>query len=443
MNMPKVLILNQPFTTDTGGGITLSNLIRGWDKDKLAVACSGYELQTNIDLSLCDQYYQLGEKEHKWVFPFNLIKRKYPSGPIQLKITASKGNGVETTPVSKLRVKLIMNVFYPVLEYLGLFHAASTYRLSPEFCQWMDEFKPDVIYAQASDRGTIAFCNAVQAYLQKKMVFHMMDDWPTVISSRGLLKNYWRQKIDAEFRGLLSKTSTFLSISDYMAEEYEQRYGKQSLAFHNPINIEFWKQFQRTDYFLNQQVCILYAGRIGLGIQDSLMTIAKTIERLNAEMNVSIQFVIQTSEAPEWINNYSCVLHRKYVAYQDLPRMFAEADFLILPYDFSPKASKYIKYSMPTKASEYMASGTPIIIFAPEDTALVRYAQAENWAAVVTENKMESLSQSLQYLIQNEPARKTLAEAAKNIAESRHSVQEVSGAFKDLICSEVEHGAHY
>lgn len=442
MSLPKVLILNQPFTTNTGGGITLSNLMRGWDADKLAVACSGYELQEKIDHSFGAQYYQLGEKEHKWMFPFSLIKRKYPSGPVSLQPSEAQ-EAPPSAPASKLRVKLIMNVFYPLLEYLGVFHAASTYQLSPEFCAWMDEFEPDLIYAQASDRGSIAFCIAVQAYLQKKMIFHMMDDWPTVISSKGLLKNYWRRRIDQEFRELLAQSEIFLSISDYMAEEYARRYGKNSQAFHNPINTEFWQQYQRSEYTYGQEMTLLYAGRVGLGIQESLQTIAEAVQKLNQELNLGMKFVLQTAEAPAWASNYTCVQHRKYVAYQDLPRVFAEANFLILPYDFSPKANQYIKYSMPTKASEYMASGTPIIIFAPEDTALVRYAQAQDWAAVVTENRIEYLCQTLKRLIQDQSYRTHFANNAKALAKSRHDVQQVSRNFKDvLLCAAERQTVH-
>ena len=48
MALPKVLILGQPFNNDTGGGITLSNLFNGWDRDKLAVTCLGYLLLDTI-----------------------------------------------------------------------------------------------------------------------------------------------------------------------------------------------------------------------------------------------------------------------------------------------------------------------------------------------------------------------------------------------------------
>ena len=76
MSLPKVLILNQPFVSDTGGGITLSNLFTGWDKEKLAVVCLGYILNSSLDPTPCDNYYQLGHEERKWMFPLNMVSRK-------------------------------------------------------------------------------------------------------------------------------------------------------------------------------------------------------------------------------------------------------------------------------------------------------------------------------------------------------------------------------
>src|ERR1700733_14025134 len=80
--LPKVLIINQPFNNYTGGGITLSNLFSGWDKDKIAVVCYHYLLD-NVDTSVCDTYYQLGHKEYKLIFPFSFFKRKQYSGMLK------------------------------------------------------------------------------------------------------------------------------------------------------------------------------------------------------------------------------------------------------------------------------------------------------------------------------------------------------------------------
>lgn len=101
----------------------------------------------------------------------------------------------------------------------------------------------------------------------------------------------------------------------------------------------------------------------------------------------------------DWMENFECVSYREPVPYAELPHKFGEADILYLPYDFSEKSLRFIRYSMPTKASEYMVSGTPVLIFAPSDTALARYAEEYRWAKVVTENNLDSLKEALLVLL--------------------------------------------
>lgn len=430
ISKPKVLILNQPFVLNSGGGVTLSNLLAAWPKNKLAVACLGHLLEGKLDREICDNYYQIGQLEYKWVFPFNLVNRKYPSGPVELKETQITTVGVKK---SSFRVKFIMDYFFPFLEYMGILHSLSKMELSDSFKKWLDELAPDVIYAQAPTRQTLNLCIAVQEYLNIPLIYHVMDDWPSTIGQKGFLKKFWQKTIHKEFMDLLNRSSALMSISDYMSKAYMERYGQTFTPFHNPIDVKFWKQYQRQSYHVPDNPQILYAGRIGLGIQQSLETIALAIDRVNDATLANIALVIQTGSQPDWIDKYQCTEYRSFVAYEELPRVFAEADLLVLPYDFSVEANQFIKYSMPTKAPEYMASGTPILIFSPEDTAIVRYAQAYGWAEVVTENDMNVLAKSIQKMILDESHRIKIAEKGIAIAEDRHDAEMVSKQFQDII----------
>ncbi|HEY5587813.1 MAG TPA: glycosyltransferase [Candidatus Paceibacterota bacterium] len=432
MSLPKVLIIGQPFNNDTGGGITLSNLFNGWDRDKLAVACSGYSLHDNIDTEVCNTYYQLGYKEQKWRFPFNYLQRKYSSGLIKF-----DGKTIQNLTItkSKLRVKIIMDFFIPFLKYIGLIHYIYKTGLSVDFCNWLDDFNPDVIYDQTAFRDDILFCISVHSYLKKPLIFHMMDDWPSTISYKGLFKKYWQNKIDHEFRDLLNRAAVLMSISEEMSNEYKIRYNKDFIPFHNTIDIDFWQKHQRNNYELNESPTILYAGRVGLGIEKSLELFAKAIQRVNEELEISIKFILQTQEKPLWVKNYKNVVYNNFVPYNDLPKIFSETDFLLLPYDFSPLSIKYIRYSMPTKAPEYMVSGTPIIIFAPEVTAIVKYAKKYEWAEVITENNISEISGAIKHLIESKELRQYIAQNAIKIAEKNHNSIEVTDNFKEVICS--------
>ena len=433
MSLPKVLIISQPFNNDTGGGITLSNLFAGWDSDKLAVVCSGHVLESNIDTSICRNYYQIGSEEDKWAFPLSLLKRKYASGPLKL---GERKIQNFTIPKSKTRVRLIMKYLLPFLEYTGIYHVARKTTLSPQLCKWLDAFKPDVIYAQAGDRSRVQFCMQVQAYLNKPMVNHVMDDWQTVITE-GLFKKYWDRVFDRELKALFERCTLLMSICEEMSLEYKRRYNRDFVPFHNPVQMDFWTPHQRRSYELSTAPTLLYAGRIGLGIDSSLKTIAKAIDQVNEELKMSARFVLQTQpgEKPEWLAEYKCVQHQTFVPYNELPKVLSGADFMVLPYDFAEEPLKYIRYSMPTKASEYMISGTPVIVFGPQETALVKYARKEGWAKVITENRVEVVATALRELFRNKEERRRMAQHAIQVAERNHDSHSIRRNFRAAISS--------
>ena len=434
MKLPKVLILNETFNDNTGGGITLSNLFSGWDTDKIAVACNSVRLEGEVDTKTCKTYYQLGDKDYRFVFPFSIISRKRYSGLVnfdEIKVPEAMPAAIPAKP--GFRHKLVMNYLFPFLEYSGLIDKISKIKLSPEFCSWLDDFKPDIIYAQAHNIPDIKLTLLIHAYLKKPLVFHMMDDWPLMVTGSQLLKNKQLKRNDDAFRQLLSQSDLLMSISDGMTNAYKLRYGKDFIPFHNPIDLEFWNKYQRNNYELSTPAAILYAGRLGIGIDTSLELIAKAIELVNDNLGLQMKFIIQAKENPSWSANYTCVEHKSFVAYDDLPKVFSRADFLILPYDFSPKSIQFIGYSMPTKATEYMISGTPVIIFAPEQTALVSYARKHQWAKIVTDNNVIALSEAITSLTQNKAERESLAQTAIMLAKNNHSLSGVTNEFRNVL----------
>jgi glycosyltransferase involved in cell wall biosynthesis len=415
--LPKVLVINQPFNSQTGGGITLTNLFSDWDKDKIAVVCPAYLINDGTQTTICENYYQLGTKEHRWSFPFKLLARKYFSGPISLNSEAKKKQKIKK---SALRVNFIKNYLNPLLEKLGFSHGISRYLLSEELKEWLAEFGPDIIYAQAQRRENLLFCNTIQQYLGIPMVFHMMDDWVEFVPKGILFGKNWHKQIDKDLKNVLANSALHLSISDLMGKEYARRYGYEFKTFHNPINLDFWKKGQKTNYELPDSPEILYAGRIGLGISDSLKLMAKAVNYINKKRGLKVRFVIQANQKEDWMSEFDVISHRSFVEYSELPNKFGDADLLFLPYEFSSDSIKFFQYSMPTKASEYMISGTPILIVAPEDTALVQYAKRFGWAEIVSKDDFMSLTHALEELIINKEKRQQIGTTAIRTAEERH-----------------------
>ncbi len=434
MTYPKVLIIGQPFDRRTGGGITLTNLFAGWEKDRLAVVCSGKLLSGNsICKDMCRRYYRLGSGEEKWSFPFNFFQHKSYSGPVCLE---AEDHSDQPIAASRTRRRwIIERLFFPVLAYTGWYNAVFKIHLSKELLSWLLAYDPDVLYAQANSLAEVSFCLSIQSALQKPMVFHMMDDWPQSEAHSGIFHFLWKRKTANLLARLFDVSAALLSIGEYMSEEYLKRYGKEFIPFHNAVPSGFRQSGYRLSYALHTPPALLYAGRTGLGIDASLKTIAKAVAQLNEETQWGVRFVLQTENKPDWADTWPWVAYRPPVPYAALPGVFARADALILPYDFSPGSLGFIRFSIPAKLSEYLASGTPVLVFAPADTALVRFAREHQCAEIVVENSVNELAAALKALLGNEDRRRELALRAQKLAHSEFNPNNVASAFKNILCA--------
>lgn len=433
MVYPKILIFGQPFNNFSGGGITLSNLFKGWPKEKIAVAYIGHGL-LNVTTDICDTYYQLGKEEHKWIFPFNLIQRKFTSG-LKSYEGAKKVplNYIQTRP----RYKIVNNLFFPILEWFGLFHMMSKIHLSSRLKSWLSDYSPNILYLQVSTREEIIFSEELLNYMKIPSVVHMMDDWPTTISNKGLFKRYWFKKIDSEFRILLKKADVCLSISDAMSDEYRKRYDRAFTAFHNPIETDSWLKYSKKSYGLNNgYITILYSGRIGIGIKDSLIEAAKAIDGLvkkGHNIKLHIQTPLTNESLLRQMLGFECVVINPFASYEELPKLFSDADILLLANDFSDEGAEFLRYSMPTKASEYMISGTPILVYAPENAAVSAFFKMNKCGYCITRQDISEISDGILYMINNEGYRSQIGQNARTLAEARFSADIVRKEFQGLL----------
>jgi len=434
MSFPRVLIFGQPFNNFSGGGITLTNLFKGWPKDKIAVTYIGHGL-LNVTTDVCDTYYQLGKEEHKWKFPFNLMQRKFPSG-------LKSFEGKKEVPVNSiqegLRYKVVNNFFYPFLRWIGVFHFSSTISISKRFKNWLLEFNPEILYLQIAVRNEIKFAEELINQLKIPSVIHLMDDWPSTISASGLFNKHWSAKIDKEFKELLNQVDLHLSISDAMSEEYKKRYNKKFVPFHNPIDIDLWSPYSKRNFTLDKKhVNLLYSGRIGdNGIAESVIEVASAIDFMN-DNELSIKLHIQTptkkGDILNLLKNFKCVILNPFADYSQIPAIFSNADILLLASDFSSYGVRYLRFSMPTKASEYMISGTPVMVYTPDIVAVSKFFSRNECGYCITKESKDEIINGIRYLINNEEYRKKISVNAVNLAKERFDAIKVRAEFQKLI----------
>ncbi len=429
---PRILIFGQPFNLYSGGGITLTNLFKGWPQDKIAVTAIGHVLQkTTTDV--CRIYYQLGKGEQRWIFPFNLIQRSFPSGLISFE---DQGSNLQPPSRSQPRQIAVERLFFPFVHWIGLFHCLSRISLSPQFKAWLEEYRPEVLYIQVSTREEILFSIKLLDYLKLPAIIHMMDDWPSTISKKGLLRKYWRKKIDREFRQLLDRVDHYLSISNAMSSEYLNRYNKAFEAFHNPIDISKYNHTKIKKINSHETFRVLYIGRIGLANKNSISLFSQAISNYSfGQYSVTLDIFSNNHESRESrkIAGFSNVRICPPVKHEEIPALLRQYDLLLLPLDFTETGLKFAKYSIPTKASEYMISGIPILVFAPEETAISKFCTNYNCAYCLTNQRSEDIINAVKYIVGNDLYRNTISNNAERIAKELFDEDIVRKKFQHLI----------
>ena len=429
---PKILIFSQPFNKFSGGGITLTNLFHGWPKDRIAVLTFPFMLQ-GLSTDDCDKYYQVGEDEYKWAFPLKVFKQAYPSGEIESSVTTTISD-LESTPSFKHLVS--SRIVNPIIEWLGLNNCISRIIISTRLRSWLTEFGPELLYLQISNRESILFSIDLMDFLKIPSVIHMMDDWPTTIAHHGLLKKFWGRKINFEFRKLLEKVDLHLSISDAMSEEYHIRYKKSFMAFHNPVDVSMYESptipynKHKTDFK------ILYIGRIGIANQHTISLFAEYISNISDNSTeVTFDIITKDSEASVImkIKDLRNVRIKPPVKHEVIPGLMKQYDILLLPLDFTKAGMEFSKFSIPTKVSEYMLSGVPILVLAPRDTAVSQFFLKYECGFCATRLEEGELKRALHTLLHNNEFRISCSEKSYRIAIEKFDREKVKHEFQSLL----------
>lgn len=432
----KLLIIGQPINSDGGGGITLRNLMFNWPKDKIAFALPGLSV-TNFDFSVSHNVYSLGIGETIHHIPLNFFKKNYQSGIVTPK--DHKLEEIIKTSVSSNLIKAKLTKYsYQFLNRIGIIDLFTSYLISPDFLRWVKAFNPDFIYFQAGSVSQMHFVQSLIKVLPVPLILHIMDDRMEAVYSKGLLyKLKWRNTLRT-FEQLSEKAHLRMAISEAMAREYERRYGTVWEVFHNSIDTKNWikkptesEKPRKSDAFK-----ILYLGRIGLANSKVIQKFAEMISLMKKHKEKRIElhlYINNTSNCIGPLRNLQNVFVHDAVEHHTIIDLMRDHDLLLLPLDFEKYGERYAKFSMPTKMSEYMASGVPVFVLAPESCAVSVYAKEKNVAFVCNSLNHKDITSFLNEALVSEEKRDLIAITAIEEVLKSHDIHKEQSRFLKLL----------
>jgi glycosyltransferase involved in cell wall biosynthesis len=414
---PRVLfITSAAFNHVSGGGITFSNLFRGWPADRIATV---HNDTTPVATDVCHLYYRLGEREiTTWPILARLrTAAAAPAGP-----TSAAG-----AAPSVLR-RLKSAIFGDGLPERGI--------LSVPLAAWIESFQPDIIYTILGSTGMMALIEQVQRRFALPLVVHFMDDWQSAIHRGGLLSALQRRHMHALVARLVAASSLRLGIGDAMCEEYATRFGRPFRPFQNTVDIARWAPLAKRDAAVGAPIRLLYTGSVlGFAQADSLVECCAAIALLRGEgLQIELDIYSPPAQTAPLRDRLLCDrairLHDVISDDETYFRTLAQADILLLPVNFDAHSVRYIRLSMPTKVPSYLVSGTPVLVYGPSGVAQVDYARAAGWGHVVDRPDRAALMEAIKRLAGDIALRQTLSTAARRIAAERHDSTIVRAGFQ-------------
>lgn len=437
---PRLLLLtSSTFNLLSGGGICFTNLFRCWPKDKIATAHSDKIQPSNV---VCEKYYFLGSDEFPWSFPFSVANIFSAQDKIENTLKFAKGS--PTHGSLKGKSGFVNNVLRSILPFIQRIigdDIPTDAKLTSELKAWIVEFKPEVIYTILGSLQYIRLVRQISKEFKIPYVIHMMDDWQNVLYRKGIFGSLRRKTMQSELKELIDGAAVCMAICPAMAKEYEKRYGRAFLAFHNALDAKDWLKKARNDWQRTSPFKMIYGGALMQNSQvESVRDACDAVESL-FKKGLDIQFDIyapwySAARYRAELERMPCVRVFDAPETMDIESVFANADLLLLPVNFDKNTVEYVKYSMPNKIPAYMFSGTPTLAYGSASVASIKYAK--EWAYCVTAKDKTILADAIKMLAADEELRARLGRKAQELAAKNHDSSHVRPAFHNAIIQAIK-----
>lgn len=307
---------------------------------------------------------------------------------------------------------------------------------------WLEEFPPDVILSQTGNLAFLRLTRRVQEATGAPLVLYAADDWVSDWPANNLgrripvVTDVLARTVRREFQALSRSAVGHMAIGDAMAAEYRLRFGGEWQTMPNPVDLDRWPVQPRATaaYSAARPFRVLYSGSLHhLSQLPGVREAADAVAAL-ARAGRPVRFEIATHEGFQYLRHElergDAVRVVDLVPPEALPRRFGEVDLLFLPVVFDPLHLRYMRLSMPGKVAEYLASGTPTLVYGPRAAAVVQHAESRGWAAVVSERGVTPLQSAILGLLEDPERGRALAARAREVAAREFDQRRFAAAFQ-------------
>lgn len=415
---PKVLIVSHNvFSTTSSMGKTMAAFFNGWDRENIAQL---YFHTESPNSNICKRYFRVTDFDViEAIFKFKKPGTILDEHDIKMNTSSTRVDTGIKSDIYKAGKKR-----KPYMYFIRNLIWGTNKWKTKELINWIDDFKPDVVFYAAGDYSfSIKIALEISKLKSIPMVVYFGDDYYFCNTQRGSLLNWFNRKIyKSEFLNMFSYLSYFIAASDKMQRKY-------SAVFNTPGYTILTSTEARQMASSHDKIKVSYIGNMGLDRWKPLVEIGKclknmgqvldvysdenrksVIEQLNAGNGIKFHGVVPSSEVKEIIKSSTIVIH-----VESMDRINREKT----------------RYSMSTKIAESLGSGVCLFAYGPEDVSSIEYLVKNDAACVVTDRN--ELQNKLQEILKYKELRAKYVKNALKLVTTLHNFDTNKQLFYQII----------
>lgn len=304
---------------------------------------------------------------------------------------------------------------------------------SDELCRFVDEFEPDLIFAQVQDKMYLnRLVGYVQEYTKKPLMIYLWDDVYSMKQFR-LSPLYWIDRLmqRRSIRQLAKKASIVYAISKEQVEEYANSLHKTTKLLYK--GRDFSTEPDKKE--LNNPIEILYTGNLYSGRYKTIANFCKYLKDINRDGQKAVLKIYSASPLSDKeisaINIDGTSYFMGKTSETEVQRLQTEADILLHIEPFTLKGSLLCRLSFSTKLVDYFHKEKCIFAVGHSRCSSMKYLKRNN-SAIVCENYRE-MGEKLEELLNNHELIKTYAQNAWDCGAKNHRIEDIqAGLIKDF-----------
>jgi glycosyltransferase involved in cell wall biosynthesis len=268
------------------------------------------------------------------------------------------------------------------------------------------------------------------------LVVYEMDEWR---ASLGPASGRVSRMLERLFHApLLRAADSVWAISAQMADEFRRRFDVAAGILPNCVDVEQYSTAsgRRTR---NDEFRILFTGAVYGAQADAIRNVLQAIQAMPTGR---FSLVLHTSQKADELAALGIaglgLRIEPPVPLAAMPQLLATADALLLPYSFDSQQRGIVSTAFPSKTADYLASGVPVLVHAPEYATIALAARSEGWGLVVDRPDIALLQRSIAQLAGDNVLRDQLTEAALRTAWQRHDLSSRRAEFLESLARAAE-----